>query len=298
MKNYLTLAAATLTFAACSNNNEPANVENEPVAAQVYASINGLSRATGTEWAANDRIGISTVGDGATTYTNVPYKYNAGFASEGTTIYFQGTEEVTFSAYYPFAGTDGTAEATITATTTADNQTAANQPTIDFLFATGAKASKAAPEVKFTGENAFKHCMSMVTLTFKEGNDVTLTNNLTAYTLSGLKLNGTFTTANGTTAVTGDAADLAMTVTDVTVAEKAYTAPSVILFPQDAASISLKITIDGKTFTATLNVPEGKLQAGNNYTYPVTISKQGLSVGEATITDWNTVTGDAADATM
>ena len=138
----------------------------------------------------------------------------------------------------------------------------------------------------------------MITLTFKEGTDVALTDKFTAYTLTGLKLNGTFATATGATTTTGEAADLTMAVSNVTVENKAYTAPSVIVFPQEATTLHVNITIDGKAFKATLNVPESKLQAGNNYTYPITVNKQGLSVGEATISDWKVVNGDATEAAM
>lgn len=299
--------AATLALASCTSDNEPATPDNGPVAAQVNASIEGtMTRASGTAWAVDDCIGISTVGSGLTQYENIPYKYVAAqFSPAGNAIYFQDAQEtVTFNAYYPFGGTAGSMPAAIDATTTANDQTAEQQPKIDFLFAEGATGSKANPTVDFIDDHAFRHCMSQITLTFIEGTDMSFDgNSLSSYTLQGLKLSGTFDPATGTAQPKGDAQaeDLDMALTDVTVDKAQYTAPSVILFPQEmGGQIGLEVTVNGQTYKAKLTIPDSKqaLEAGNNYTWPVTVSKTGMSVGQAEITGWKAVQGDGTTATM
>lgn len=300
--------AATLALAACTNDNEPTAPDNGPMAAQVNASIEGTTtRASGTEWAVGDQIGISSVSSGLTQYENIPYRYDGSeFSPTDVAIYYQeAQEQVTFNAYYPFDGSTGTMPASIPATTTADDQTAEKQPKIDFLFANGAMGSKANPTVNFTGNNAFHHCMSQITLTFIEGSDMNFPGSLSGYKLKGLKLSGEFNSSNGTTQTKGEMADLDIELSDVETEnvdnKNQYTASPVILYPQDMnGTIGIEVTVDGETYSATLTIPGNKkaLEAGNNYTWPVTVSKTGMSVGQAEIWDWTPVQGDGTTATM
>lgn len=296
---------AALALAACSNDNEPATPDDGPVAARVNASIERtMTRAAGTDWATGDRIGISTVGNTLTQYENIPYQYDGTvFSPADEAIYYQDAQEqVTFNAYYPFDGTPSIIPALIDATTSADYQTAEKQPEIDFLFAKGATGSKAHPTVNFTGDHAFRHCMSQITLTFIEGSDMSFSGFLTSYTLKGLKLFGTFNPKTGIAKPieNAPAKDLGITLSDVTVNERTYTASPVILFPQDMeGKIGIEVTVEGQTYKATLTIPGGKaLEAGNNYTWPVTVSKTGMSVGRAEIKDWTPVQGDGTTAMM
>ena len=45
-------------------------------------------------------------------------------------------------------------------------------------------------------------------------------------------------------------------------------------------------------------MPEGALQAGNNYTYTVKVRNKGLEVSEATIAKWNDVDGGEVGADL
>ena len=315
MKKYIYLAATALMLAACTNDNEPTTPDNGPVAAQVNASIYGiLTRASGTQWADGDCIGITSAG-GGTDYSNVPYSYNkseAKFQPDGAGIYFQSPEAVTFNAYYPFTGTQGTAAGIIDVSTAADYQTAANQPNIDFLFAEGATGSKADPTVDFMDKNpqgeaapdkdhSFHHCMSQITLTFKEGADVDFEKEaLSSYSLEGRYLQGTFDTATGEAKAdeSKSAATLTIPLADVT----ATTESSVILLPQNVASgkIGLEVVVGEQTYYADLLLPGGKtaLDPGCNYTWPVTVSKTGMIVGTAEIKKWEEVEGNDTTAEM
>ena len=291
---FFALAALALALAACNNDNE--NLNDDSVAAVINAEISDAvsTRASGTAWAERDEIGISESRFG---YTNVPYRWESGkFTPTGTIIFFQDDDPTTFSAYYPYDADGGT----LTATTDATAQQ--NQPAIDFLYATGATASTHNPEVNFTDDTdaggtdcSFHHCMSQITLTFKEGSGVDFsTIQPTGYTLSGLMLTGSFDTTTGT-AETDDATaaqDLDMTLTNGALTS------SVILFPQTKASIGLSVNYNSQPYTATLDIPEGALKAGNNYTYTVTVRNKDLSVSSATISDWNPVNGGNVNADL
>ena len=290
---YLFLGMVALAFAAC-NNEEVIN--DGPVAAQVSAGIEGVqTRAAGPNWDSNAQIGISCSG-GKTTYTNVLYTVSdvssGSFASDAP-IYFQDLKEVTFSAYYPYAAAGGTIEKTITAT----DQEAEAQKKIDYMFASGAKASKQNPSVKFTNERdtdaRFTHRMSQLSFTFNQGADTDLTN-MADFTISGLKMEGTFNTENGTASVTNTAQAAELKITETPSASDTYTR-SLILFPQQVENgkFNLSLTLGGETYKTELSVPNGgtDLTAGNKYTYTITVKKTEIVVSQSSIEGW----GDGGD---
>ncbi len=289
---HFALAALALTLAACNNDNE--NQNGGPVAAQFTADIYEAvsTRASGTTWDDGDCIGITGAG-----YTNIPYVLdNNRFKPQSTVIYFNDIETKTFHAYYPYNVAGGV----LTATTDAAAQQ--NQPAIDFLFATGATGSTHSPVVSFTdktkdggADNSFHHRMSQITLTFEAGDGVDFSQvKPERYTLNGAKLTGTFNTADGI-ATADDGAqtgELTMELADGNLTS------SVILFPQTAASLSLTVNYRSQNYRATLTVPEGALQAGNNYTYTVKVRNKGIEVSEATIAKWNDIDGGEVGADL
>lgn len=297
---YLFLGMAALAFTACSNEEV---INDGPVAAQVSAGIEGVqTRAAGTVWDAGDQIGISCTG-GKTAYTNVLYTISDAGSGSFTSlkpIYFQDLEEVTFSAYYPYTADGGTIEKTIAAT---DQETEA-QKKIDYMYASGAKASKNAPNVKFTNEEGtdarFKHRMSQVVFTFKKGADTDLTD-MTDFTISGLKMEGTFNTEDGTATAVETTQVVDLKITETPPASDTYTR-SLILFPQpvNGGKFNLSLTLGGETYKTELSVPNsGKdLTAGNKYTYTITVNKTGIEVGQSSIEGWGDGGSNSGEATM
>ena len=286
---FLYVGMVALAFAAC-NNEEVIN--DGPVAAQVSAGIEGVqTRAAGTSWDNNDQIGISCTGEGKTKYTNVLYTISdasSGSFASTAPIYFQDLKEVTFSAYYPYAAAGGTIEKTITAT---DQETVA-QKQIDYMFAIGAKASKASPAVKFTSDGStdarFKHRMSQLSFTFNQGADTDLTD-MTDFTVKGLKMDGTFNTTNGTASATETTQAVDLTITETPSASDTYTR-SLILFPQEVSggTFNLSLTLGGETYKTELSIPNSgtDLVAGNKYTYTITVNKTEIEVSQSSIEGW------------
>ena len=255
-------AALALSLAACTNDNEV--MDNGPVAARINAEISNAvaTRASGTTWNENDRIGLTGIG---TQYDNVPYIMNGGtFKEDGEPIYFHTTEEVVFRAYYPYDENGKTLKATT------DGEAQKNQPEIDFLYATGATASTHNPTVNFTDgtkaggkDCSFHHCMSQITLTFVAGDGVSFSAiQPESYTLSGLVLTGSFDTTTGIAKIDdgAQAANLDMPI-------GSQLTSSVILFPQTVTALPLYVKYNGERYKATLNIPESALKAGNNYTW-------------------------------
>lgn len=293
---FFTLAALALALAACNNDNE--NLNGDPVAARFIADIAPATRVNseGTEWTAGDRIGITDIGND-TQYGNVPFILKYGkFEAEEKVIYIEDVKTHTFRAYYPYNAAGGTLAATTDATAQQ------NQPAIDFLFASGATGDKDSPVVSFTdktdkggADNSFHHRMSRITLTFEAGDGVDFSViKPEGYTLGDVILTGTFNTADGI-ATADDGAqtgELTMELADGSLTS------SVILFPQTAASLPLTVNYRSQNYRATLTVPEGALQAGNNYTYTVKVRNKGIEVSEATIAKWNDIDGGEVGADL
>lgn len=271
---FFAFAALALTLAACNNDNE--NLNDGPVAAQFIADITPATRVNseGTDWTDGDRIGVTGAG-----FTNVPYKRENGkFVTDGTTIYFNDTETKTFHAYYPYQAEGGT----VAVSTAADKQGTG----IDFLFASGATGDTRNPTVSFTGDHAFKHCMSLIKFTFKPGDGIMFSETEPAsYTLGGLKLEGTFDTATGTTAVTAAANS------PITMQLGGATTSQVIILPQGVTtSLDLTVSFNGLDYTTTLPNPSkpeaNQFSAGYAYTYNITLNNKGITVEEPEITPW------------
>ena len=279
---HFALAALAISMAACTSDNENMNTDG-PVAAKFIADITPATRVNseGTEWTEGDRIGVTGAG-----FTNVPYKREYGmFVPDGTVIYFDDTETHTFHAYYPYQAEGGT----VTVSTAADKQGTG----IDFLFASGATGDTHNPEVSFTDktdkggpDNSFQHCMSLIKFTFKAGDGIMFSETEPAsYTLDGLKHEGTFDTATGTTAVT-EAAE-----SPITMQLGGATTSQVIILPQVVnSSLELKVSFNGLDYTTTLpnpSKPEANLfSAGYAYTYNITLNNNGITVEEPEITPW------------
>lgn len=298
----LSASILALSLAACTI--DPSAPSGEGVAARILADIgNAPTRASGESWDAKDIIGISTFPGTKTDYTNVPYEWDGSkFNAGASPIYFQSDEAVTFCAYYPYDAAGGT----LSAVTDADAQK--KPQSIDFLYASGATADKTSPVVRFTGDEAFRHCMSQMTLSFEEGDGMTFGDKLSAYSLKGLKLEGGFDSVNGVAQATSGTADLVIALENAAATGKKYTASPVILFPQELSGgkTALEVTVDGNVYRATLTLPDtdgdgvkdNALRAGYNYRFPVRVSKKGLEIGTAEILPWNEVSGEASDAVM
>lgn len=351
---YLMIAAAATMLAACSNDENEMN--NGPVEARITAGMGTETRAVNdatSSFAEKDAIGVivtkveQPAGSEVTTtsgmvarYKNVKYTTEQGgtsatFAAEtGQGIFFQdATETVTFAAYYPYqtstnAGTLPGTNGIITVDTK-DNNTVTTeenkQAKIDFLFASGATASKSSPKVEFKdntpdGTNCqFQHKMAQLKLVivgstqdgFTADEAKAVCAEASAYTLGGLKHDGTFTLAvsNGTATGTAAVSSTAQAVTDWTITgcaktdnENQYTRTyTLILLPQDCSgsgsALTFGATIGGQKYGNNSSIAPN-LEAGKTYTYTITVKKKGLEVSGCTIKAWETTTSQTGDAEM
>ena len=306
-------AGALLCLAASSCIFDPVYDFPHPgaISLQVSGHIDG-TKAVGTDWN-KDKIGVvvteSPSSDMTDRYRNVGYVTASSGASaefkaavERGGIYFRNDETVTFSAYAPYCDGDATAypgndgEIAVSTLTQPD---AASAEKIDYLFASGATASKTAPAVKFT----FSHIMSRIILNVKvstaDGFDAAEIDG-GQFELNGLVHEGSVNVLTGKAAASGQTpaswslGDNAQKSTPTAGAHR-YTA---IVFPQSIANgLTFRAVIGGQAFSLG-GVLAGELEAGKSYTYDAILKRTGLEFTGSTILPWEPVDGGSGDAIM
>ncbi|WP_081966617.1 fimbrillin family protein [Porphyromonas crevioricanis] len=312
------VAVGALMLSACSQDEVLNPLDKAPVAmtftADISSQLRTNTRVSGTAFEQNDAVGIvaCVLDDSGTettdlTQLNCKYVYDGTRFSSESPYYFRNLQEVKFKAYYPYrSNAELNSERKFVIHADATHQTSVWQRRNDILYAEAAPTSVRRPQVAFSGENhAFKHLMSQMTIEFRAGDGIPDLSLLSGYTLKGLYLTGTYEI--GTRDILADTgisrADLRMSVTGT--ATPSLSAAPVLLIPQPCSGnrLSLEVTYDGQVYKADLDprtytMASAILMKGYHYTFTVTVSKTGLSVGEVQIRDWTVIPGIPATATL
>ena len=302
----LYIAAAALLFAACANEEDGIG-NNGPVAATVQADIvKNVTRATtGNTWSENDAIGVNVTSKGYTIGDNVKYTTtgDGNFTSDNPIYFASATEEVQFSAYYPYQeNVDG--NGIVNNWNMVEVKEGEPCPA-DFLFANDATATKSSPQVQFTGDNQFKHCMSMIRLTFKAGDGINANNaNLkNQLKLKGIYKTGSINTQTGEVTVSGDRGIYESDVDNKSLKNGATC--EFIVFPQsldnNKMDIELEVADNGtiNTYTTSLaSSTNNEFKGGNLYTYTIRICNTRVVIENAGITEWQTSDEGGLDAEL
>ncbi|MEG1565045.1 MAG: fimbrillin family protein, partial [Bacteroides sp.] len=219
------------------------------------ASVEGITttRATGKDaWTSGDKVAIQIDAKAAQEYSADA----AGKLSCTPPMYWQNTTEThTVHAWYPYAPVKPAA-----VTVKADQSIAANYLASDLLEAKETTLT-------FTNSNlTFTHRTAKVIVNLTAGADVTLDANTTVTLMNLTAVEG------GATVVTPDKVD------------NTYTA---LLAPQNCSGRKfIKVTTDGHDYYYTPKMNEANFEAGNQYTYLVTVKKTGITVTVTGATAW------------
>ena len=301
---FLYIAAAALLFAACANEEDGIG-NNGPVAATVQADIvKNVTRATtGNTWSNNDAIGVNVTSNGYTIGDNVKYTTtgDGNFTSDNPIYFADARETVNFNAYYPYQeNVDG--NGIVNNWNMAEVKEGEPCPA-DFLFARGATATKSSPQVQFTGDNQFKHCMSMIRLTFKAGKGINANNAIlkNQLKLKGIYKTGSINTVKGEVTISGDRGIYESDVDDKSL--KDGVTCEFIVFPQSLDNNKMDIELDVadngtiNTYTTSLgSSTNNEFKGGYKYTYTISINNTGVVIDNAGITKWQTIEGGSLDA--
>jgi hypothetical protein len=239
------------------------------VSLQVEATIaNDNTRLNSDGLDEDDEIGISSSDN---LKTNLKYAMKDGQIVPSMlddTYYFPNADFVTFSAYYPYSKLDEDKE-----TFSIDVATNQTSSSIDVLFAQG-RASLIMPKASFT----FRHALSRITFNivdrggFDEISDVSLQ-------VVGLQSRGDFNVRTGSIACDDSSvADIPASLSSD------RNSAQVIVLPQTLATgFSVRLVVNNVDYTATINLTT--IEPGNNYIFPLTVTKRSFSVGKVTIAD-------------
>ena len=291
---FLYIAAAALLFAACANEEDGIG-NNGPVAATVKADIvKNITRATtDNTWSNNDAIGVNVTSIGYTIGDNVKYTTTGDgkFTSDNPIYFADARETVNFNAYYPYQeNVDG--NGIVNNWNMAEVKEGEPCPA-DFLFANDATATKSSPQVQFTGDNQFKHCMSMIRLTFKAGDGINPYNAIlkNQLKLKGIYKTGSINTQTGEVIIYGDRGIYESDVVNKSLKNGATC--EFIVFPQsldnNKMDIELEVADNGtiNTYTTSLtSSTNNEFKCGYLYTYPIRINNTGVVIEKAGITAW------------
>lgn len=297
-KNLLIMASAmaVLSLGACGNEentngvdlSRPISLDFRPATVQTRATV-GVENAV---FESGDVVGVYV---SSSTLAGSEYA-NIGFTNAGTGVWTatdlywpSGTDTYTFTAYYPFAGTEGTAAATLPVSVPAD-QSGDAYTRADYLWAQQASVEPTNATIPFT----LDHKMSLLKLDMKAGKDMSLSEiqGMTPAILGTIPATGTWDLVTGT--VTLDAEGEAHSslkphaVHDAEAGTLTYYALVMpgTKFGQGARFLTLTDT-DGTVFHYDLNIEGGITAAEGMYVdLNLTVNRTEISLTSFSIGDW------------
>ena len=283
-KILLTSAVLLALLSSCNNDYDGPDIAGSKlIVSGNIDQVNTRVSDTGTEWTVNDAIGVS---DNLAANPNLNIKYVAGSTTgdftSATGIYILGSEPVTYTAYYPYKGEEGTSAGEVEFSIVDEGGKYVGSSAVDFMFAEEATASRVNPVVTFK----FKHMMSQLRLNIKSGSAaVTKAETPITCTLRGVTTDGKFNTTDGTVTpgtTKGDVTIETMLGTPISVI-----LPSVTTSEGNKEAIQLVITVGDKVYSGTFT-PE--LAASQEYGYEIdldqTTSGGKLQINSLTIDGW------------
>lgn len=284
MKKILLTGAVALTLLGSCSKNDYGGPDIAGVKITVSASIDGLTttRATDTEWAVDDNIGVTDNSD----HTNVLFTATSttGEFSSSTGIYILGGNPVSFTAYYPYSADVTESSRTLSFSIVDGSGNYVGSSAIDYMFADSVSATRDNPQVNFT----FKHMMSKLTLNIADSS-TTRSETTVSYTLKGVTLDGTFNTEDGTVTSGSTKGNVVMTSTLGTASSLILPA---IAAGQEASAIEIIIIIGDKAYSGTITPG---LSSSQEYLYNIDLSQttEGsvLQIDSPTISDWTSNSG-------
>ena len=298
--NILLPALTIFALASCSSENEPAT----PTALKITAGFETSSRAIGSTWE-SDKIGVFAIAGNTKMqdkYKNISYSTTstsdvAEFTADAAPIYFEGTEDITFCAYAPY---ESGATWNNPQVNTRYQVTREQQKRVDFIYATGAVASKNNPVLSFTGSAAFRHVMSRLVVKVKPGDGLTTPDvAIGGHYIDGLILDGTFDPATGIVTPTGSSEEwslaYAMRTTDMT--NNVVTFDALVIPQTLTAPLKYKAVMASQPYVNDTAM-QPALEPGKTYTYTITIHKTGLKIEGCTVTDWEDGGSGSGEAVM
>lgn len=302
-------AAAAIVMVAC-NNEETDNWAGEirlssGLAVQQVNSTRAANDIQNGQFAADEKIDVFineavNAGETATTSYTQPLVYTAGGNGSMNTsdqpYYPTSGKNVNIYAYYPSGTvTSIDANAEVDFTVVADQSSDANYKASDLMYGTPDKnpVGRTKNHVNIT----FKHLLSKVTVTLKQGAGIKNLTNAKVELLNVLPTT-TLTPSTGVISVAdGDETDITVMDKGTNLSGSAVVVPQTLNQEVEGKRRFIRVTLEtgGVLYSQNLTDSEGKtiedieMTAGNEYKYEITVNLTSLDI-KSSITEW--VTGD------
>ncbi|MVZ62196.1 SUMF1/EgtB/PvdO family nonheme iron enzyme [Sphingobacterium humi] len=266
-----------LFFAGCKQLEVP-EVSDDSPALEFTASIGPQFRATGTQWADGDGLGVYVLNaaGGQAISNNRLFSYLAGSqkfsAASGQEIYYPNTGQVTIHAYHPYRNIP-------VGGTVFDFSQQGSPQDIDLLRAEKTGVSKSSAPIDL----AFSHAFSKLSFNLIAGQGISATELQTA-SISLKNFVKSYTLL-----------DHANFQVDKTVSNQEFAVPSsktAIVYPNATDKTGQEeflVRIGTKTWSYSLKASD-RFEKGYAYTYNITINAKEIQVAQAAINPWTEVT--------
>nr|WP_129732680.1 fimbrillin family protein [Parabacteroides goldsteinii] len=287
---FLAMALVGIVLSAACSKEEPVGGSKQ-VAATFTAGIEPHTKAYDTTWEKGDRIGITAYEDESLVIdyqnTNCTFEGSGGSSVDwlpAKTYFYEGTDVVTFKAYYPYTQSISSSKIPVDATLQGQP---GEQKKIDFLYASGT-GSQASPEVNLR----FSHKMSKLIFNITRENENTNEDFKTLNAvLEGVKQKGEFDVTTGVVTASDEEAEQLQLTHTGTDENRSVT---LIVVPQDLPAATLTITIGKNVYKADIPFTEA-LNPGKSYLFNITVKNSSLIVDDSDIADWNAGNGTGKD---
>lgn len=291
----LSILLSLLALMSC-NNGEIESSESCEVEVKLTSQI--FTRASNSQWDANDEIGVymylygEELSDASIwgNATNCKYITTAtgdlSPATELDKMYYPLDKNVNFIAYYPFGNTEGYS---VHLDVKQQNELA----DIDFLYSNNLKNIAITSDVQ---QLSFTHQLSKIVLNIEAGSGVTI-DELENYSavIQNVVSDATFSLVDGSLVLGTQKVDLRL---QTNISEDEVRAEG-IMIPQQLTDILLTISLtSGKNFYFTLK-DANSWETGMQYAYDITLASSTINGSlSATISDWSDgVAGSFEDVT-
>ena len=292
-----TMIGGMLSVASCSNEDEVATVGKQvPLEVQVDGVQTTRSIIEGSKFVDGCQYGIFAGSETAIIENgvNVCVNYSKGTSTLSTNVYLPEGVDVPVYAYYPYnanySGTSYLKEMPIDVSTQ-----------IDYLFGYSADSDHKLTHINTEQPKAniyFKHVMARVTMKIKKATDNEKTYKFPYISLLNVDKNayvnvlenGAILDPSGTANLTAKPSDYALENSDNEIVADFLVIPG----NTEGKKIMLNMSDNISSFENGLSaaVPVTNWEAGQQYTYTVTIGDGKFNISKAIITLWNNTTQD------
>lgn len=273
----LLLGTSIMTFTSCTSEVSDEVFDSQSNLLQIKTDIKTRSVITGSEFSANEQIGIYALKENDSEYASRSSNLSAAYKGDG---YWEQdfslplTNETAYIyAYYPYDQYNESTTVNINITPYARKEIIPGQ--VDYLYGQYAKVNASNPVAQLS----FKHALARITLAIKRSANDAGSGALSQVCLRNVPGNNAISTSGTMDITTGRITpekneNAAIILTDNYNLTTTVQNVDILVMPIEIADneVEVALTIDGSLYITKL--PNANWEAGKQYTYPITINRK------------------------